>query len=154
MSNFLIFLHSWVRWIILIAVLVSIIRAIAGLSGHKKYVKKDRLWNLIFMISMDVQFLIGVILYFIGGWYKNWGGNIGAMMKNDLLRFFTMEHSLMMIIALIITHLGNSLLKKTSVDRKKHRTALIFFGIAFILIIAAIPWPFRVNLGLHPWFRF
>ncbi len=154
MMNFLTILHSWFRWLILIAAIWTIIRAISGLAGHKNYLKGDRTSSLLFMIFMDIQFLIGLVLYFLGGWAKNWSGDIAAMMKNSAVRFFTMEHVLMMIIALVLVHIGNTSVKKASVARKKHGRTLLFFGLAFIVILAAIPWPFREGLGVHTWFSF
>lgn len=107
------------------------------------------------MIFMDIQFLVGIIMYFTEGWAKNWaGGQLKEVMANPAARFFTVEHALMMIIAWIIVHIGRSVVKKGKTDRDKHSKSLVYFGIAFILIILAIPWPFRTGLGMHPWFRF
>lgn len=107
------------------------------------------------MIFMDIQFLIGILLYFIGGWAKNWtGGQIAEVMKNSAQRFFTVEHVAMMIIAWIIVHIGRGVVKKAQTDKIKHSKSLVYFLVAFILIILAIPWPFRTGLGIHPLFRF
>lgn len=155
MNTFLLILHSWLRWFILIAAIWTIVRAIGGLAGNKTYTAADNKSNLFFMIFMDLQFLIGLILYFTGGWAKNLtGGDMKQVMGNSAMRFFTVEHLVMMIIAWIIVHIGRSVVKKAQTDRKKHSKALVYFGVAFILIILAIPWPFRTGLGLHPWFRF
>lgn len=155
MNTFLLILHSWLRWLILIAAVWTIVRAIGGLSGNKLYTNADNKSNLFFMIFMDLQFLIGLILYFTGGWAKKWsGGQISEMMGNSAERFFTVEHAVMMIVAWIVVHIGRSVVKKGKTDREKHSKSLVYFGVAFILIMLAIPWPFRTGLGLHPWFRF
>lgn len=154
MDNLLQILHSWLRWLILIAAIWTIVRAIGGMIGHKRYTKADNRSNLFFMISMDVQFLVGIVLYFMEGWAKKWSGNIAAMMGNGFERFFAMEHVVMMLIALILVHVGRVSVKKANVDRKKHSRSLIYFGLALLVILAAIPWPFRAELGFHPWFRF
>lgn len=154
MNHILLILHNWLRWFILIAALWTIIRAIGGMAGHKQYTKTDGRSNLFFMIFMDIQFLIGLILYFTGGWAKKWSGDVGAMMGNSAERFFAMEHVVMMIIALVLVHVGRKSVKKANIDRKKHSRSLLFFGLALLLILAAIPWPFRADLGFHPWFRF
>lgn len=155
MNNFLLILHSWIRWAILIAAVWTIIRAIRGLAGAKPYTVADNKSNLFFMISMDLQFLVGIIIYFTGGWAKNWsGGQIKEVMGNSALRFFTVEHIVMMVVAWIIVHIGRSVVKKGKTDREKHSKSLIYFGVALILILLAIPWPFRTGLGMHPLFRF
>lgn len=155
MNTFLLILHSWLRWFILIAAIWTIVRAIGGLSGHKTYTAADNKSNLFFMISMDLQFLVGIILYFTGGWAKNWtGGQIKEVMGNSALRFFTVEHVVMMVVAWIIVHIGRAVVKKGKTDREKHSKSLVYFGVALILILLAIPWPFRTGLGFHPLFRF
>ncbi|TAM99348.1 MAG: hypothetical protein EPN39_06785 [Chitinophagaceae bacterium] len=153
--SFLLILHSWLRWAVIITAIWTIIRAIIGLSGHKAYSSGDNKSSLLFMISMDLQFLIGILLYFIGGWAKNWtDGQIGEVMQNSAQRFFTVEHITMMVIAWIIVHIGRSVVKKAKTDKIKHSKSLVYFLVAFILIMIAIPWPFRTGLGFHPLFRF
>lgn len=154
MSTFLLILHSWLRWLILIAAIWTIIQAISGMAARRPYKAADHKSSLFFSVFMDLQFLIGIILYFVDGWAKKWtGGQLKEVMGNSAQRFFTLEHIIMMIIALILVHIGRSVVKKTSLDQKKHSKSLIYFGVAFLLILLAIPWPFRVDLGFHPWFR-
>jgi len=154
MNNFLLILHSWLRWAVLIAAVWTVIRAISGLSGRKAYSAADNRSSLFFMIFMDLQFLIGIIMYFTDGWAKNWsGGQLKEVMNNAAQRFFTVEHIVMMILAWIIVHIGRTVVKKAKTDQVRHSKSLIYFGVALILIILAIPWPFRSGLGLHPWFR-
>lgn len=153
--NVLIIIHSWLRWIIIITAVWTIVRAITGLSSQKTFSAADNKSSLFFMISMDLEFLIGILLYFIGGWAKNWtGGQISEVMKNSAERFFTVEHVTMMIIAWIIVHIGRNVVKKAKTDKEKHGKSLVYFLVAFILILLAIPWPFRTGLGFHPWLRF
>jgi NADH:ubiquinone oxidoreductase subunit 2 (subunit N) len=73
-------------------------------------------------------------------------------MKNNVFRFFTVEHSLMMLIAIVLITVGHSKAKKATTDEKKFKTLAIFFTLALIIILAAIPWPFReVGMG-RGWF--
>ncbi len=154
MDSFLLILHSWLRWLILIAAVWTVVRALRGMIGHKHYTKGDNRSSLFFSIFMDIQFLAGIFLYFVRGWAKKWSGDVGAMMGNSAARFFALEHLLLMVIALILVHIGRSSVKKANIDRKRHSRSFIFFGLALLLILAAIPWPFRADLGFHPWFRF
>ncbi len=77
------------------------------------------------------------------------------VMKNSVLRFFAMEHVLMMIIAWLLVHVGRSMIKRSNTDAQKHKRMLLFFGLAFLLIIAMIPWPLRstgIGRALFPQF--
>ena len=95
------------------------------------------------MISCDIQLLIGLILYFNGMWFTMLKNNTKEVMHDSASRFFAMEHSLMMIIAWLMVHIGRSMVKRADTDAKKHKLSLVWFGIALIIILAMIPWPFR-----------
>lgn len=153
MNSFILILHSWLRWLILIAALWTVIRAIGGMAGHKRYTKADNRSSLFFQIFMDLQLLVGILTYLLRGWTQRWS-DPAALMSNSAARFLAMEHVVLMVIAFVLVHVGRKSVKKANIDRKKHSRALLFFGLALLLILAAIPWPFRADLGFHPWFRF
>ncbi len=71
-------------------------------------------------------------------------------MKDSVMRFFAVEHILMMLIALVLITMGHVKAKKSTESSAKFKHIIVFFGIALILILAAIPWPFR-DLGAA-WF--
>lgn len=147
----LLVLHNLFRWLILIFAFWTVISAISGLSSHRIYSVNDGRANLFFMICMDIQLLLGLALFFMGGWYSGFS-NMGETMKDPMVRFFTVEHSLMMIIAWILVHAGRVAVKKAFNSGGKFKKTLIFFGIALLLILIAIPWPFR-EVSSRPWFR-
>jgi len=76
------------------------------------------------------------------GWFSRLK-DLGNNMKDPYTRFFTMEHLTMMLLAWVLVHIGRASVKKGTTDAIKHKKMLIFFGIAIILILASIPWPFR-----------
>lgn len=106
------------------------------------------------MICCDIQLLLGLVLYFTGMWFDRLKSDAGAVMKDAAIRFFTIEHALMMIIAWLLVHVGRSMVKRADTDAQKHKRTLIYFGIALLIILAMIPWPFRVPEIARPLFRF
>jgi len=136
------FLHSLLRWAVLLFGLLSVINALSGISG-KTYTSGNKKINLFFLISCDIQLLVGLGMYFSSPWFKMLKENASEVMKNATARFFAVEHITMMIIAIILVHIGYSSIKKATTDNAKYKKALIFFGLALLLILAAIPWPFR-----------
>ena len=144
-------LHSLLRWAVVILGLWTLINALTGYFGKRAYTANDNRSNLFFMISCDIQLLIGLALYIHNGWFdrlKDMGNN----MKDPYLRFFTMEHLTLMLVAWVLVHIGRATVKKADTAAAKHKKMLIFFGLAIVLIIAAIPWPFRQAIG-RPYFR-
>lgn len=147
----LLVLHDLIRWLILIFAFWTVIAAISGIASKREYTAMDGRSNFFFMLSMDIQLLIGLILYFSNGWFTSLK-HIGESMKDPMVRFFTIEHSIMMIIAWILVHAGRVSVKKAVTSQAKFKKSLIFFGIALLIILIAIPWPFREAVA-RPWFR-
>ena len=73
-------------------------------------------------------------------------------MSDGILRFFALEHALMMIIAWVLVHMGRTMVKRADTDTRKHKRSIIFFGIALLIILAMIPWPFRSQFSHKLWF--
>lgn len=152
--QFVLVLHNIIRWAIMIFGLWCVFTAIGGLSSKREYSTSDNRSNFLFMLSCDIQLLLGLILYFMNSWFerlKDLGNNI----KDPVNRFFTMEHALTMIIAWILVHVGRSAVKKSANSNTKFKRTIIFFGLALLLILAAIPWPFREAIArpLLRWFN-
>lgn len=133
--------HSGMRYIILLLLVIAIINAIVNLKSDK-YGKKDKLLNLFAMVFLHIQLLVGLILYFID-LSKNTKVRFGeGMMSDPVTRFFTMEHGLMMIIAIALVTIGYMKSKKAIDANKKHKLVLRYYGLGLIVIFVAIPWPF------------
>ena len=133
--------HNLFRWLILIAILIAIFFAFNGWFKKRNFTKNDNLAGLVLTIFMDIQFFLGIVLYtFVSPITKSAFVDFGAAMKNPELRFYAVEHILMMLIALIVIHIGRAKSNKHSTPWKKHRSAFIFYTIGFILILAAVPW--------------
>lgn len=133
--------HNMFRWLVLIMLVIAIALAFAGWFSKKDWTKKDNLAGLLLTIIIDIQFLIGFILYaFVSPITKAAFNDFAAAMKNDNLRFYAVEHILMMIVVLILVHIGRAKSKKSTASWKKHRSSVIYYGIALIIILAAIPW--------------
>ncbi|MFN6091870.1 MAG: hypothetical protein ACK44N_05605, partial [Bacteroidota bacterium] len=78
--------------------------------------------------------------------------NMAVAMKNPVTRFWTVEHITMMIMAIVFITIGNIRSKKMDTDAGKYKQILIWFGLALLVIIAAMPWPFRVDGIGRGWF--
>ena len=133
--------HNMFRWLVLITLVLAVLFALAGWFGKREWSKKDNLTGLLLTIFMDIQFLVGLILYaFVSPVTKTAFNDFGAAMKNADLRFYAVEHILMMVIALVLVHIGRAKSKKDVANWKRHRSAAIFYGIALLLVLAGIPW--------------
>jgi hypothetical protein len=135
-------LHSLLRWAVLFAGLVAWFRAIGGKTANRGWMPQDDLWGLLLTISADLQLLVGLVLYFVLSPITRMGiRNFPAAMQIDAARFFTVEHSFAMLVAIALIHVGRVRVRKAAEPARKHRAAMIFFGIALVVIIISIPWP-------------
>jgi uncharacterized membrane protein YphA (DoxX/SURF4 family) len=129
------------RWLVLIALVLAVLFAITGWFGKREWNKKDNLTGLLLTIFMDIQLLVGLILYaFVSPIMKAVFNDFGAAMKNPDLRFYAVEHILMMVIALVLVHIGRAKSKKDIAHWKKHQSAAIYYGISLVIVLVGIPW--------------
>lgn len=147
----LLVLHNLLRWLIILFGMWTVLNAVSGLAGKKEFTAAANRSNFFFMLGMDIQLLIGLALYYTGEWFERLK-HLSENMKDANLRFFTMEHEVLMIIAWILVHAGRVAVKKAPTSSAKYKRSLVFFGITLALILIAIPWPFRDTV-MRPWFR-
>lgn len=142
--------HSFFRWVVIVLLLVTITKAFWGWIGKKTYSSADNKLSLFTMIAVHLQLVLGIILYFISDWVRAGWSDFGAAMKEPLLRFWTIEHNLGMVIAITLITLGRMSMKKTTESISKHKKIALYFLFGAIIIFISIPWPF--SSVSRPWF--
>ena len=133
----LLHLQNSLRWVVLFFLIVSII---------KLFTQKDALKSSkTLLISTHTSLLVGLYHYIVGplGIKMIQSAGMGATMKNAISRFWAVEHVFTMLIAIILITIGHIKYKKTL----KPSPTRILYVIALILILLAIPWPFRAGIG-------
>lgn len=144
--QFTLHLHSILRYVALFLILWTVVNSFISIIKKHEYAKPDRFLTLLTLIAIHTQIVIGLVLYILSPKVLFMKGVYG----NALIRFFTMEHVSIMLLAAIVLTIGYSKAKK-QVDVRGHKKILMYYLIATILIFAAIPWPFLVHLG-GSWF--
>jgi len=139
-------LHNFLRWIILVTLIWSLINAFKGKNGKE---------TLIMMISSHVMLLLGLVQWFWGQYgMKAFQGGMKEVMGQKVARFYSVEHPLMMIIAIVLITIGHRKAKNTEVNTTTSNGvgAKWFFLAALIIILVMIPWPGRdlIGRGMFP----
>jgi len=140
-------LHSLLRWLAVIAIVIAIVQSFNGMTRQSDYTKKNNRWSLITLIAFHLQLVLGLVLYFAKGWYTQ----IGEM-SSAAVRFWSLEHLVAMLVAIALVTIGRIRSKKADSGPLKHRRQFWFFLIAFLIVMANIPWPFREAGIARPWF--
>jgi hypothetical protein len=134
-------LHDTLRWLLLLSLVTTLVKYLVGWLGNQRWKKTDNLMGIIFTSLMDLQLLVGLVLYFfLSPVTKLALNDFGAAMKNADLRFYAVEHLSMMLIAVVLVHIGRAKSKKVIADVSKFKIATIFYGLALVVMLAAIPW--------------
>lgn len=134
-------LHDTLRWVLLLSMVTTLVKYLVGWLGNQPWKKTDNLMGIIFTSLMDVQLLVGLVLYFfLSPVTKLALNDFGAAMKNADLRFYAVEHFAMMLVAVALIHVGRAKSKKATADAAKFRIAILFYGLALVIMLAAIPW--------------
>ncbi len=134
MHNVLLITHSYLRYIILIMLIVVIITSLVGLINKKPYSDTDNKLGLYLFISTHLQLLLGLILFFVSPAVQF----SGEAMKDPSIRYWLVEHNTAMIIAIVFITLARTTSKKMTNSEARHKRMLIFNLIALAIIIFTI----------------
>jgi hypothetical protein len=128
---FVLQLHAIWRWILLVAAIVVVIKALIGWLGKRPFTKLDDQLGMVFTIVVDIQVALGLILWLFGPLGLQ---SLSQAMGNAALRFIALEHPILMLIALAFVHIGRARSKKAADDTAKHRISFIFYLLSFVFI--------------------
>lgn len=145
METGLLHLHNLLRWVILVLLLLSVLKSYSGMKSNKTFTAGDKKIWLFTMISAHITLVLGLYQWTLGrfGLFTYIKPEGVSMMKDPTLRYFQMEHPVMMIVAIVLITLGYGMSKKSVSDADKFKKAYKYFLVALILILVSIPWPFR-----------
>lgn len=126
MINGIFYAHSGWRYIVILAFILIIAKALIGWFSNGRWSGLDRGLSQFAVISMDIQLLLGIILWIMrSGW-------LGA---NPLASW---EHPVTMIVAVALAHVTSTRVKKAPTDAAKFQTAAIGYLISGVVLALGI----------------
>ncbi len=138
-------IHSILRYLLLLFTVIVVVQSLMGMLGKKEFGKSNRKMALFMMISCDLQLLAGLAVYYFNGHI--------LMLKKGMAfathesRFYTIEHPIGMILAIILVHMGYNATKKVMDSAPKFKRLFWFSFIALAIFIAQTPWPGKKDVG-------
>lgn len=145
-------LHSSVRWFVLTGLLVALYRAYRGWFTGRAFSPLDNAVRHWTATVAHIQLLLGLGLYFISPVIQYFLHSYKDAVHMREIRFFGMEHSVLMLSAIVFITIGSAKAKRKHSDKGKHKTVAIWFTIALLIILVSIPWPFS-PLAARPYIR-
>ena len=138
--------HSWLRWVVILLALLAIVRAVTGAMARRPWTAADNRAGLLFTIALDVQVLLGLVLYFaLSPITRAALRDFGGAMGNSVSRFWAVEHVFGVVVGLLLAHRGRVRVRGIADSGRTHTVAAIFFVLALVAILASMPWPGMPN---------
>jgi hypothetical protein len=124
--DLLVTFHSFWRYAVVIAAVVAIVGALGAWFGSLPARETARRAGLLYIIALDVQVLVGIVLWIGKGWYAVPG-------------YFRAEHPATMLLAMIVAHVGQVLSRRAKTPRGAAQAVAIAVAISLVLVIVGIP---------------
>jgi hypothetical protein len=141
MNSTVLGLHNLVRWVVIFVGLWATIKFWRGWLGRAAWGGPERTAARAFVTVLDVQLLLGVLLYaFFSPLTRGAFKDMGAAMSDPPVRYFVVEHVAVMLVSIVAAHIAAARLKRATTDALKYQTAAMWFGIALAAVLGFIPW--------------
>ena len=154
MNFYAIFLliHSWNRWLALLALVATTALAWQGWLAGKPYTKRYTMLRSATVGLNHLQIMFGFVLYFQSPLVEYFRSDIQGGLRIPEVAFFGVIHISVMLIAALVLTVGGAIARRGTTDAKRFRTVAIFFTIALALIMLAMPSPISFIVQ-RPWMR-
>jgi hypothetical protein len=122
--DFIVGLHSLVRWLVVVAAMVAVIRYVIDLVGQSPDAEMGRKLMMAYTILLDVNVLLGIILI------------VGRAIGIGQILPIWIEHALTNVIAVVIAHIFAARSKKMAEPKRAAawRLAGVLISIALIVM--------------------
>ena len=131
--------HNGIGMVLLFLLLIVVIFVLVRLLLKKPFNKTAKVAALIGLITMHLQILLGIILYFLSP--LGLSNFSSESMGNTISRFYIVEHPLGMIIAAVLITIGYKQSKKITLsDKARYSRLLIYYTLGLAIVAYLIPW--------------
>lgn len=124
--NILKMAHSGWRYVVLLLLIVALLKYLIGWLSNSKWSNFDTLLNRLTPIAIDIQWLLGIIVWIALSWWNN----------GDRARAF--EHPLIATVAVVVAHIFAARARKAGTDDARYRTAFLGYLITSVLLALGI----------------
>lgn len=138
MSTGILHLHSFLPYIFLVLLVYVFVSSLIGWQQGKNMSARNFKLAKVTFILTHVQLLIGVFLFFVSQKVEA-ALATGDIMKNAFNREIVIEHPVTMVLGIAMLTLGYLKAKKGD-GLMRNKNIALYYGFAFFLFIAMIPW--------------
>lgn len=133
----ILFFHSLLRWGIFFTVAVAAFNATVGWIRNGPVITWQRAVAIWAMVLCHVELVLGFLLYAM-----DMNKGVFDHMPTDYKRYWKFEHMAAMLVVIALVTVGRMASKRARTEQGKHMRTAIFYLLAFLLMLAMVPWPF------------
>lgn len=142
MYETLLFLHSGLRWLVLLAAFFIFARCLYGVRRRQVISARDERALWVFNQVIQLQFLLGATLWGAASPFVRAAfADKKLLLESEIMSFWVLRHPITMILALGIFHVGRARARRRE-PAAQFRVYAITLGVFLGAIASAIPWPF------------
>ncbi|WP_439643142.1 hypothetical protein [Gemmatimonas sp.] len=130
-------LHNALAWLVLV---VGVTVIVLGATASRTWGPAQTSWVRRFTLLVHLQFVAGLVLWFVSPGVAAARASMGDTMKNAELRRLVVEHPTLMLLAVVAATVTSVLVRKAPSSETKARKALIGTLVSLALIAAVVPW--------------
>jgi len=127
----------------LLLLIAVVVKSLLGWLNKSAFSKLDDKLSLWLLILTHLQFLAGLVLYFVSPFVQF----SSTTMKEHTTRYWTVEHGFMMLIAIALITVARVTHKKLAIDEAKHKRLFILNALALLIMVTAILFSGRGLIG-------
>ena len=134
--------HSGWAYLALLLLVVALVNSTLGLTSKREFTPRDRKIALFGLISIHIQLVLGLILYFVSDLGFRLFSTVGTkeVMKTAAYRLTAVEHPAINIIAIVFITIGWSKHKRKADSNAKFKSIAVFYALGLLLVLSRIPW--------------
>lgn len=147
----LLLIHSWTRWIVLIAAIYFLFKSAYGWLSKKPVSPADNKFLWAFDQVLNYQVLFGLAIYIAASPMVR--AAIAApseILSNPVIQFWTLRHPITMLAVIAVFQIGKGRGVRAE-SSKRYQIYCLTFAAVLLLIVSAIPWE-GLTYG-RPFFR-
>lgn len=153
MYESLLFIHSWTRWIVFMALVLFFARSLKGLLRKEPWTGRENyiLWAFNQVFGYQIGFGLALWIAF-SPFTKMAFRDSSQITENPVVGFWSVQHGLTMLVAFSVWHYGRMKIRRAKAENR-FRVAAITMGAVLAIVTSAIPWPwFSYGRPLLRWF--
>ena len=117
--SYTLLIHSWNRWLAVLALLTTTVLAWQGWLGNKPYTKRDTMLRGATVGLNHLQVIFGFVLYFQSPLVEYLRSDMQGGLQIPDVAFFGIIHISVMVIAALVLTVGGAVARRAPTDIKK-----------------------------------